>query len=124
MSRESILKSFPKDTAIIREGSTSQDVYLIKSGRVQIVKGNGDEKQILAELGPNEIFGEMALIENRPRSASAITMLDTDCYVINTHIFEQKLNDLDPFLRAIFRVLSNTIRTLSKEKGHPSQFAP
>jgi len=122
MAREALLKSYPKGTAIIMEGSTSQEVYLIKAGRVEIVKNAKGGKQVLAELGPNEIFGEMALIENRPRSASAIAMLDTECYVINQAIFDMKLSDMDPFVRAIFRVMSNTIRRLSKEKA--ADFAP
>lgn len=124
MAKDAILKSFPKGSSIISEGSTSQDVYLIKSGRVEIVKNSKNGKQILATLGPNEVFGEMALIENRTRSASAITVLDTECYMINANIFEQKLNEVDPFLRAIFRVMSNTVRRLSKEKIDQSNFAP
>ncbi|MBN8543724.1 MAG: cyclic nucleotide-binding domain-containing protein [Alphaproteobacteria bacterium] len=114
--KEAFLKSFPKDTSIIIEGSVSQEVYLIKSGRVDIVKNSPSGTVKLASLGPKELFGEMALIEERPRSASAIAVLDTECYVINAQIFEQKLNELDPFLRAIFRVMGNTIRRLSKEK--------
>ena len=119
------LKKFTKDTVIIHEGSTSQDVYLVKSGRVEIVKNSKTgSKQVLATLGPNEIFGEMALIEHRPRSASAVAVMDTECYVLNANAFEQKLAEVDPFLRAVFRVMGNTIRKLSKEKADVDAFAP
>lgn len=124
MPKDAILKEFPKGTNIVSEGSTSQEVYLIKSGRVEIVKGSKNGKQVIATLGPNEVFGEMALIENRPRSATVTAILDTECYVINANIFEQKLNDIDPFLRAIFRVMSNTVRRLSKEKADQAGFVP
>jgi CRP/FNR family cyclic AMP-dependent transcriptional regulator len=121
---DAYLKKFAKDASIIVEASNSQDVYLIKSGRVDIVKSAKTTKVVLASLGPGEVFGEMALIENRPRSASAIAVLDTECYVINSNIFEKKLNEIDPFLRAIFRVMGNTIRRLSKEKVDQDAFAP
>ena len=124
MGRDALLKFYPKGTSIVLEGSTSQEVYLIKMGRVEIVKNTKAGKKVLAELGPNEIFGEMALVENRPRSASVVAMLDTECFVINPNIFEQKLNDVDPFMRSIFRVMSNTIRKLSKEKADMADFAP
>lgn len=124
MGRDALLKFYPKGTNIVLEGSTSQEVYLIKMGRVEIVKNTKNGKKTLAELGPNEIFGEMALVESRPRSASAIAMLDTECFVINPNIFEQKLNEVDPFMRSIFRVMSNTIRKLSKETANMADFAP
>lgn len=124
MGRDALLKFYPKGTNIILEGSTSQEVYLIKMGRVEIVKNTKTGKKTLAELGPNEIFGEMALVESRPRSASAVAMLDTECFVINPNIFEQKLNDVDPFMRSIFRVMSNTIRKLSKETANSADFVP
>ena len=124
MKKEAFLKKFPKDAVIIQEGSQSQDVYLIKSGRVDIVKSTKTGKAVLASLGLNEVFGEMALIENRSRSASVIAALDTECYVLSANSFEQKLNEIDPFLRAIYRVMAGTIRRLSKEKAEAKDFAP
>jgi CRP-like cAMP-binding protein len=124
MAVEAFLKKFTKDTNIVLEGSSSQDVYLVKSGRVDIVKNGKNGRVVLASLGPNEVFGEMALLENRQRSASAVAALDTECYVLSANAFEQKLNDIDPFLRAIFRVMGNTIRRLSKEKADHDSFAP
>jgi len=55
---------------IFREGDPGDGVYFVKAGRVAISVGKND-RRVLSHLGPGEIFGEMAVIEHRPRSANA-----------------------------------------------------
>ena len=90
-------------------------MYLIRSGRVEISKQVGTESVLIKTLGPQEIFGEMALIHHKPRSASAIAVMDTECYVLNHTAFDEKLKTIDPFLRGVFRVLANTVREMTTE---------
>ncbi|HID31818.1 MAG TPA: cyclic nucleotide-binding domain-containing protein [bacterium (Candidatus Stahlbacteria)] len=71
-------KRVPKDTLIFKEGSVSDDVYLIAEGRVEVFLTRGDVIVLLAELGPSSFFGEMALLTERTRSASVKAI--TDCY--------------------------------------------
>ena len=106
---------FPSGTVIFAERSQSTDVYLIRSGRVEISKQVGTESVLIKTLGPQEIFGEMALSHHKPRSASAIAVMDTECYVLNHTAFDEKLKTIDPFLRGVFRVLANTVREMTTE---------
>jgi CRP-like cAMP-binding protein len=109
------LRSFSPNTQIFSEGSQSGEVYLIRSGRVELTKKVNGEPIMLKTLGPKEIFGEMAIIESKPRSATATALMETECYVLTPKAFEEKLEAMDPFLRGLFRILANTIRGLTTE---------
>ena len=81
-------KTFPKGAVIFSEFEPGDCFYLIQSGRVQLVKiVNGFEKN-LDILQPSEIFGEMAILENSPRSATAIAYDDVKALEFNKANFE------------------------------------
>ncbi len=81
-------KSFPRGTVIFSEFEPGDAFYLIQSGRVQLIKiVNGFEKN-LDILQPSEIFGEMAILENTPRSATAIAYDDVIALEFNKANFE------------------------------------
>jgi signal transduction histidine kinase len=72
-------RHFPAQNDVFNEGDPGDGVYLIKSGRVAISSLVGaNARRVFSELGPGEIFGEMAVIEQRPRSATATAVRDTD----------------------------------------------
>ena len=81
-------KKFPKGSVIFSEFEPGASFYLIQSGRVQLIKIiNGAEKN-LDILQQGEIFGEMAVLDNSPRSASAIAYDDVVALEFNKENFE------------------------------------
>lgn len=71
-------KKFADSEMVFREGERGDGMYLVKSGRVQISALVGkDQRQVLTELPPAEIFGEMAVLDDQPRSASASAVGET-----------------------------------------------
>ncbi|HKA52391.1 MAG TPA: cyclic nucleotide-binding domain-containing protein [Candidatus Binatia bacterium] len=63
----------PPDTVILREGEAGDSIFLIGSGSVQVtLRGTGGPLMPLASLQAGEIFGEMAVLERRPRSATVV----------------------------------------------------
>lgn len=102
------LHYFAPGAVIFKEGDAPGSVYLIKSGKVQLTKGQGGA--VLAEVGPGAIFGEMALLDGSPRSATAISTDSTYCYQITPGKFEQRLESADPFVRGMFRLLVGRLR--------------
>jgi signal transduction histidine kinase len=68
---------------IFREGDPGDGLYFVKSGLVEI-SGliNAEARRVFSQLGPGEIFGEMSVIEDRPRSATAIAFKETEIYFI------------------------------------------
>ena len=79
---------YPQDAPIVEEGQTKEEaqdgdsLYLIVDGRVRVVRERGDDEQQLAGLGPGEFFGEMTVLDGKPRSATVIADVDTQCLVL------------------------------------------
>jgi CRP-like cAMP-binding protein len=65
------VRKYEKGEVIFAEGSASTEAYIIRSGRVEIFKNSSKGSVILSVLGEGDMFGEMGLLDDRPRSASA-----------------------------------------------------
>ncbi|MEW5740927.1 MAG: Crp/Fnr family transcriptional regulator [Myxococcota bacterium] len=81
-------KEFKRGTVLFREGEPGKEMYVLQSGRVAISKKVRDVEKVLAILGPGEFFGEMAIISNKPRNASAAVEEDARLLVIDPKTFE------------------------------------
>jgi CRP-like cAMP-binding protein len=81
-------KEFPKGTVLFHEGETGKEMFVLQAGKVVITKTVRDTVKILATLGPGEFFGEMALISNRPRNATATVEEPARLLVIDPKTFE------------------------------------
>ncbi|MBI9104746.1 MAG: Crp/Fnr family transcriptional regulator [Spirochaetales bacterium] len=85
---ERFAKTFRKNDIIFCEHEPGDNFYLIQSGRVQIVKIMDNIEKIIDILQPGEIFGEMAILEEAPRSATAIAQDDVKALEFNRENFE------------------------------------
>jgi CRP-like cAMP-binding protein len=81
-------REFVKGTVLFVEGDESKEMYVLHAGRVAISKNVRDVVKTLARLGPGEFFGEMAVIGNKPRSATATVIEAAKCLVIDPRTFE------------------------------------
>lgn len=99
----------PKGTAIIKEGETGNSAFLIQSGLVKVFVQHEDRQIELAQLGPGQIFGEMALAFDEKRSATVESLEDTNLIVITRQTLEEKLRKSDPTIRAIVPMLMKRI---------------
>jgi CRP/FNR family cyclic AMP-dependent transcriptional regulator len=79
---------------IVRQGEHDDFVYLVLIGRVRVTQSsiNGGEDVVIAELGPGDIFGELAILEGQPRSASVQTLERTSCLKVTGRDFLTALN--------------------------------
>jgi CRP/FNR family cyclic AMP-dependent transcriptional regulator len=84
-------KEFKRGTVLFREGEPGKEMYVLQSGRVAISKKARDVEKVLAVLGPGEFFGEMAIISNKPRNASATVEEDARLLVIDPKTFEMMI---------------------------------
>ena len=88
-------RHYPANTVMTREGTTGLGLFFITSGSVEIFKGDEEERVSLAIVGPGDLLGEMALIDDEPRSASAVSLQPTECLLITRDGF-QTLVKKDP----------------------------
>ncbi|WP_142849689.1 cyclic nucleotide-binding domain-containing protein [Telmatospirillum sp. J64-1] len=107
-------KVFYAGQVVFKEGDEGDRAYLIQDGEVQISKNTVRGPVILGNLGKGELFGEMALIDDQPRMATATVLGTTTCVVINRMTFNEKLQSADPFVRGLLNIFVRNIRNLSK----------
>jgi CRP/FNR family cyclic AMP-dependent transcriptional regulator len=74
------IRTFPTGTMIIREGDTSMAVYVVLSGRVSVTIAG----QVVRELGADDVFGELGVLDDAPRSASIVALEPTKCALLGT----------------------------------------
>lgn len=99
----------PRDSVVIQEGEFGHQAYLIQSGEMLVYLAKDGKEVEIARLGAGEIVGEMALIFDGPRTASIKAVTDSNLIVISRTMFEDKLRDSDPTIRAIVTMLSRRI---------------
>lgn len=98
-----------KGAVIIKEGETGNSAFLVQSGSVKVFVDYEGRQIELAQLGPGQIFGEMALVFDEKRSATVETVEDTNLIVITRQTLEEKLRKSDPTIRAIVPMLMKRI---------------
>jgi CRP-like cAMP-binding protein len=104
-------KTFIRGEFIFREGETAQFAYVVKSGAVEVLKIASDDQKVLAELGPNAIFGEMALIDGSPRSASVRSKGDSVITEITADEFKDYIKNYPETALRIMRTISEHLRS-------------
>ena len=93
-------------TEVFTKGSPGDCLYIVAAGRVVV----HDEERLLEELGAGEVFGEMALIDEQPRSASVATLEPCLLFRVDQASFYRLLADRPEVARAVIRVLSRRLR--------------
>lgn len=91
-----VLMTYPAGHIIFSEGDAGDAMYILKKGQVQIYhpkRGEGDEERDIAEIYDGGFFGEMALISDLPRNASARTMIDSEIFILSKEDFKTLLNN-------------------------------
>lgn len=105
-----VKKIYKSGEVVFREGDESIEAYWITSGRVEITLRSGGVGLPLAQLGPGEIFGEMGLIDNKPRIATATALVPTELEVITEEEFEKDVLQQPARLRTYLGRLFERLR--------------
>ena len=95
---------------IFREGEDADELFVIKSGYVRIQVGN----RVMADLTADSIFGEMALIDDKPRSATAVAITDVELVPISEKQFLFLVSQTPYFALKVMRLLAQRLRVTNK----------
>jgi CRP/FNR family cyclic AMP-dependent transcriptional regulator len=109
-SREPDVRSFSSGTHIFREGDPGDCMFVIVEGAVEI----HSHGTVVDRLRAGEIFGEMALIDSRPRSAAAIAATDCKLAAISEKRFLRLIEQTPKFALQIMRVMTERLRRRSE----------
>ncbi len=110
------VKGYKADQFIFREGEIGDMAFVVKSGNVEIVKQGEDDNEIsIGTVGPGDMFGEMALIDDKPRMASAKAVDEgATLMLVTREMFDRKMAKTDPFIRGLLNILADHVRRISK----------
>jgi len=110
-----LMRSYPKNTMIFSECQNGQEMFIIQEGQVKISKVVDGNEVILAVLKKGDFFGEMALLENKPRSASAIAHEDCKLMVVNRQNFEKLVSSQPQLIASLTTTLSERLWAMSRQ---------
>ncbi|HWX24208.1 MAG TPA: Crp/Fnr family transcriptional regulator [Vicinamibacteria bacterium] len=104
-------RKFPKDTVVFFENEEGDTFFMILQGRIKVtILGDDGREVILSVLGPGDFFGEMALLDNEPRSATAIAVEDSELLSLHRNDFQNVLGENAGITLALIRVLTARLR--------------
>jgi CRP/FNR family transcriptional regulator, cyclic AMP receptor protein len=106
-----VSRHFDKGDMIVKENELAVGFFLVSSGRAEVVKGaEGPNPRVLGSLGPGEFFGDMALLDSYPRSASVRALEDTECLVLSRWDFLAELRSNPSIAVQMLPILSRRLR--------------
>ena len=121
---EVFTRTYPKDTMIFAEAMPGRELYIIQKGSVKITKIINENEVLLAVLKPGDIFGEMALIENKPRSASAIAYEDSVLLAVNKENFARMVTSQPQIIARLTQLLAERIWFIYKQLANTLLSSP
>lgn len=101
---------YEENETIFRQGEKGDRCYLIEAGKVDIFRIQNAKSLKINQLGKGEIFGEMALIDNSPRMATAKAATDVIVFAIDATILTKKIEASDPFIAGLVKNLTAKAR--------------
>jgi len=107
--------AFKAGDAILTEGAEGNSAYLIVSGSVEVSVRHGSTPKILATLNAGEVFGEIALLDGRPRTAEALALSDCELMIIDRRDFVPLVKSQPDIALKIIEVLCARLRRTSEQ---------
>lgn len=108
-------RTFKAEEKIFGEGEIGAEMFIIQTGKVRISKKSKDTEKTLVILEDGDFFGEMAVIDHGPRSATATAVEETKCIVLNEELFEQQMQNNARIVKKILKNMSARLRDANKQ---------
>ena len=107
-------RTYPANAILITEGDLTDSLYVIIEGEVKVFANDNHGKEVILNiLGPGEYFGEIALVDDQPRSASVMTIAPTKVMIISKHNFKRCLEENPEISFNLIRALTKQVRALT-----------
>jgi diguanylate cyclase len=110
--QSSAKRQFGKGESLMREGEHGDCAYIIESGNVEILVQRGGQLLQIGTRGPGSMLGEMAMIDDRPRTATVRALDDCTAIEITRDDFAHRVESADPVLRMVMRIVTSRYRDM------------
>jgi CRP-like cAMP-binding protein len=114
IGRAVVERNYKKGETIAKEGESAVAFFVITKGKVDVWKGSGAKKVQLNEMGPGEVFGEQALLDGGPRTATVKAIQDTECLVLSRWDFVAELKTNPQIAVEMLPILSLRLRDVEE----------
>jgi len=108
-------REFRRGEVLFREGEPGMEMYVIQAGKVNITKTVRETEKILATLGAGEFFGEMSILNHKPRSAGAVVAEDAKLLVIDPKTFEAMIRGNVEIAVRLIKKLSDRLQEADEQ---------
>jgi CRP-like cAMP-binding protein len=119
-----MVRTYVKDSIIFCEGEPGDELFIIQSGSVKITKINGNNEILLAVLKNGDIFGEMALLESKPRAAGAVAYEECQLMAVNRENFQQMIKNQPQIIARLTTLLSERIWLIYRQLANTQLLNP
>ena len=116
----SLSRRYPVETMIMSESQSGAEMFILQEGQVTISKVVNGKEVVLAVLKKGDMFGEMALLENKPRSASAIAHQNCSLMVVNRFNFDQMVASQPQLIARLTTTLADRLWSMYRQLGNAS----
>ncbi|VAW83571.1 cAMP-binding proteins - catabolite gene activator and regulatory subunit of cAMP-dependent protein kinases [hydrothermal vent metagenome] len=114
LTQRAITKNYPKNTILVSEGDETNSLFVIDSGKVKVFLSDHEGKEIVINVhGKGDYFGEIALLDDAPRSASVMTTEPCRVVLILKRDFEECLGQNPSIALCLLKDLTHRLRTLT-----------
>lgn len=111
--------TFNKGDVIFEQGALADRAYIIQKGIVMVSSSRGGQEIVIDTLRRGDFVGEMAMVDDKPRSATAIAGEETVCAVITKEELDASLSQSDLLVYALIKLLTHRLRKQTERSGSP-----
>jgi len=114
MAGQEYEKNFKPGEIIFKQGDDGHEMYLIRAGKIKISRSAGNIEKTLAIIKEGDFFGEMAVIDGSPRSATATAVDDVNLLIVDRDAFKSQLKD-NPMIEYVLETMTRRLRDTNRQ---------
>lgn len=116
IEKQAVIK-YKAGDIIFRENDPGNSMFIVQSGTVEVSKTINKQKIVLAKLKKGSIFGEMALVDDKPRSATVSAITDVSCLEMSRMLFNKRLEEIPKWMRSFYQILVDRLREADNKQS-------
>lgn len=112
--KEARTRTYREGQIVFVEGDPAFEAFIVLSGSVAVSIGQGKSRKVLDIITKNQMFGEMAIIADMPRTATVVCLEPTELVVVDRSLIEPKIREMDPYIKYLMESLIDRLFRTSR----------